>query len=69
LTLSNEHIVYEASGSATTLTIALNLSAAPVELPVGPSAAAVLAGRGKKHPDRNTISLSGHGWAVLGSPR
>jgi cyclomaltodextrinase len=69
LTLSNEHIVYEASGNGGTLTIALNLSAAPAELPVASSAAAVLAGRGKKHPDRNTVSLSGHGWAVLGSAR
>ena len=68
-TLSNEHIVYEASGIGGTLTVALNLSAAPAELPVGSSAAAVLAGHGNKHPERNTSTLSGHGWAVLGSPR
>jgi len=69
LTLSNEHIVYEASGNGGTLTVALNLSAAPAELAVPSSAAAVLAGHGTKHPDRNIISLPGHGWAVLGGPR
>ena len=68
-TLSNEHIVYEASGTGGTLTIALNLSAAPAELPVSSSAAAVLAGHAEKHPARNTVNLYGHGWAVLGNPR
>ncbi|WP_091565084.1 alpha-amylase family glycosyl hydrolase [Arthrobacter sp. ok362] len=68
-TLSNEHLVYGASGNGGTLTVALNLSAAPAELPVPFSAAAVLAGHGKKHPDRNTVNLSGYGWAVLGNTR
>lgn len=67
--LTNEHLVYEATGDGGTLTITLNLSAAPAELPLPPSPTAVLAGHGTHHPDRNTVSLPGHGWAVLGCTR
>ncbi|MDI3242731.1 alpha-amylase family glycosyl hydrolase [Arthrobacter sp. AL08] len=66
LTISNEHLVYEASGDGGSLTVALNLSGAPVEVSVPASAAALLAGRGGKHPDRGSLTLDGYGWAVLG---
>ena len=69
LTLSNEHLVYEASGDGGMITVALNLSGAPAQLPVPSTASDVLAGRGNAHPGGNTVSLSGHGWAVLGNSR
>ena len=67
LTLSNEHLVYEARTDTTAITVALNLSGQPAQLPIPPSAAAMLAGNGKTLPDRNAVNLPGHGWAVLGT--
>ncbi len=67
LTLSNEHLVYQARGDGGALTVALNLSSDPAELPVPPAAAAFLAGRGEKLPDRDAVRLGGYGWAVLGA--
>lgn len=67
LSLSNEHLVYETRGDGRALTVALNLSDVPAELPVPASAAALLAGRGERLPDRDAVRLGGYGWAVLGA--
>jgi hypothetical protein len=67
LTLSNEHLVYEARTDTTAITVALNLSGQTAQLPVPPSACAMLAGNGNMLPDRNAVRLPGHGWAVLGA--
>jgi cyclomaltodextrinase len=65
LTLSNDHLVFEARGDGGALAVALNLSAAPAELKVPASAAEQLAGPGQRQPGRETVSLPGYGWAVL----
>ena len=68
VTLSNEHLVYEASSDGATITVALNLSGTAAQLPVpSSSASTVLAGRGTTLPDRNAVSLPSYGWAVLGT--
>jgi cyclomaltodextrinase len=76
LTLSNEHLVYQArddggadngeTGDGGALTVALNLSATPADLPVPSGAGTLLAGQGRQRPERNVVSLPGFGWAVLG---
>jgi cyclomaltodextrinase / maltogenic alpha-amylase / neopullulanase len=67
VTLSNEHLVYEASSDGAAVTVALNLSGTAAQLPVPSSALTVLAGRGTRVPGRNAVSLPGYGWAVLGT--
>jgi cyclomaltodextrinase len=49
------------------LTVALNLSGTPADLPVPPGAGTLLAGQGLRHSERDAVSLPGYGWAVLGS--
>ncbi|MHA7221271.1 alpha-amylase family glycosyl hydrolase [Arthrobacter sp. RHLT1-20] len=66
LALSNEHLVYRASGEGASLTVALNLSPAPAELEVPASAAVVLAGDGHRPPGRNVVAVPPRGWAILG---
>lgn len=67
VTLSNEHIVYEASSDGAAITVALNLSGTAAQLPVPSSALTLLAGTGTRLPGRNAVSLPGYGWAVLGT--
>jgi cyclomaltodextrinase len=67
VTLSNEHLVYEASSDGAVITVALNLSGTAAELPVSPSAPTVLAGRATRVPGRDAVNLPGYGWAVLGA--
>lgn len=80
LTLSNESLVYQVrgdsgagAGSADSgacaggvLTVALNLSGTPADLPVPSGSGGLLAGRAHRHPDRDAVGLPGYGWAVLG---
>jgi cyclomaltodextrinase len=80
LTLSNEHLVYqvrgdgkaaagstEEGGAGAALTVALNLSGTPADLPVPSGSGGLLAGRAHRHPDRDAVGLPGYGWAVLGN--
>ena len=67
LTLSNEHLVYEASSEGSAATVALNLSGTAAQLPVPSSALTLLAGTGTRLPDHDAVSRPGHGWAVLGT--
>lgn len=72
LTLSNEHLVYQVradggAGGGGVLTVALNLSGSPAELPVHSGSGALLAGEAHQHPDRDAVSLPGCGWAVFGT--
>ncbi|MHA7223934.1 DUF3459 domain-containing protein [Arthrobacter sp. RHLT1-20] len=67
MTLSNEHLVYEATSEGAAITVALNLSGTAAQLPVPSSALTVLAGWGTQPPERNAVSLPGYGWAVLGT--
>ncbi|MCU1532718.1 MAG: alpha amylase, catalytic region [Arthrobacter sp.] len=67
LTLSNDHLVYEATGEGASLVVALNLSQAAAELDVPASVAELLAGDGRLLSDRNAVSLPAHGWVILGA--
>lgn len=67
LTLSNEHLVFEARGDGGTLVVALNLSGDAADLAVPRSAGGLVAGRGEKPADRDAVRLPAHGWAVLGN--
>ena len=66
LALSNDHLVYEAKGEGSSLTVALNLSPAAAELEVPASAAVVLAGDGHLLSGRNVVAVPPRGWAILG---
>jgi cyclomaltodextrinase len=66
LKLSNEHLVYEATGGESSLTVALNLSTSGVELEVPASAAMLLAGDGHRESGRDAVALPPRGWAILG---
>jgi cyclomaltodextrinase len=67
LTLSNEHLVFEARANGDALVVALNLSGEPAQLAVPKPAAVLLAGRGEKQPGRDVVRLPAYGWAVLGN--
>lgn len=67
LTLSNEHLVFEARANGGALVVALNLSGEPARLAVPKPATGLLAGRGEKQPGRDAVSLPAYGWAVLGT--
>jgi cyclomaltodextrinase len=76
LSLSNEHLVYQATGGGgpdgeggteadgPALVIALNQSALPAELVVAPSASVLLEGNGRLLGG-NRLSLPARGWAIL----
>jgi cyclomaltodextrinase len=76
LSLSNEHLVYQATGEGApegeggteaegpALVIALNQSALPAELVVPPSASVLLEGNGRLLGG-NRLSLPARGWAIL----
>ncbi|MFE4229215.1 alpha-amylase family glycosyl hydrolase [Arthrobacter sp. NPDC056886] len=67
VTLSNEHLVYEASSNGAAITVALNLSGTAAQLLVPSSARTLLAGPGTRPSARNEVNLPGYGWAVLGT--
>ena len=63
LTLSNEHLVYQARGDGGALTVALNLSSDPAELPVPPAAAAFW-----RAGARSSRTATPSGWAATAGP-
>jgi cyclomaltodextrinase len=65
-TLSNDHLVYEASSDGAGITVALNLSGMAAQLPVPSSSRTLLAGRGTRMQNSNAASIPGYGWAVFG---
>ncbi|WLQ07627.1 alpha-amylase family protein [Arthrobacter oryzae] len=81
LTLSNEHLVYQVRGDGGTdgstgdggaadggaLTVALNLSGSPADLPLPSGSGGLLAGQARQHPGHTVLTVPGYGWAVLGN--
>jgi hypothetical protein len=65
-TLSNDHLVYEASSDGAGITVALNLAGMAAQLPVPSSSRTLLAGRGTRMQNSNAASIPGYGWAVFG---
>jgi cyclomaltodextrinase len=67
LVLSNDHLVYRASGEGSSVTVALNLSPAATELDVPGPAAVLLAGNGHRPSGGNLVALPPRGWAIFGA--
>ncbi|MDQ0676995.1 cyclomaltodextrinase [Arthrobacter pascens] len=66
LSLSNEHLVYEAAeaGDGASIVVALNQAAQSAELEVPPSASILLAGNGSLTRN-NRLAVPARGWAIL----